>query len=358
MNAHLLGAWRDGNAERLSNEGTLWTKFKLRVHAVHGDAVDGQVTAIQQQPLGVVRRFNGVRGSGRDLPGVEVHLRVPIQVGGDGFFRFAVAVVVGGAFHVGDELRFGRRAVRCSCAAHSQKEHGPSQEACSGHECELRPSRYQRSLQHLRAESVLDLTMACHGSTAKHDHEGAQGSFDQHGRHQAHQGVRKRNLHGNDASLPQQTQPKNDGMPEEKEQGRGAVAHPVHLLSRPTGHQRRHGKGKQEACGASREVRPSRSSVGKHRQPEAARHQVQEHGTGAHLPAPQHAPQHHQKALWRDGKLPLERPNLRRQPSHDQPSSQDQYKRVEAPGMGQMKVLSEHGTDVSGPDVLLARRPN
>ena len=74
---------------------------------------------------------NLVRGGGGDLALVEVNLGVPLQMRGDGFFRFAEAVVVGGAFHVGDELGFlGGRAFQVPNNRRQPRSKAARKEAC------------------------------------------------------------------------------------------------------------------------------------------------------------------------------------------------------------------------------------
>ena len=121
--ADLLRAACHRDAQRLSQEGAHRSQFERSVLAVHRHAVNGQVAAIEQQAFCVLRRLDLVGGCGGDLALVKINLGVPLQMRGDGFFWLAKAVVVGGAFHVGDELGFlGGSHFRCRTTDGNQKQ--------------------------------------------------------------------------------------------------------------------------------------------------------------------------------------------------------------------------------------------
>ena len=121
--ADFLGAARHRDAQRLSQEGAHRSQFERSVLAVHCHVVNGEVAAIEQQARCVFRRLDLVGGCGGDLTLVKINLGVPLQMRGDGFVWLAEAVVVGGAFHVGDELGFlGGSHFRCRTTDGNQKQ--------------------------------------------------------------------------------------------------------------------------------------------------------------------------------------------------------------------------------------------
>ena len=94
--------------EGLSDEALGWTQFKVHGLAVHAHRLDGQVGAIEDDALGVFGCLDVVRRGRRDDAGVKIDGGVPVQVGDNRLIGSAVAVVVGGSFHVKNGLGFGR----------------------------------------------------------------------------------------------------------------------------------------------------------------------------------------------------------------------------------------------------------
>ena len=135
--ADLLGAACHRDAQRLSQKRSHWREFERSFLAVDGHAVNGQVATIEQQAFCVLRRLDLVGGRGGDLALVEINPGVPLQMRGDGFVWLAEAVVVGGAFHVGDELGFlGVRRFRCRTTDGNQKQ-APHEGFEHVHGCDL-----------------------------------------------------------------------------------------------------------------------------------------------------------------------------------------------------------------------------
>ena len=88
-------------------------------------------------PSTVTLCLDSVGGRGGDLALVEINPGVPLQMRGDGFVWLAEAVVIGGAFHVGDELGFLEvRRFRCRTTDGNQKQ-APQEGFEHVHGCDL-----------------------------------------------------------------------------------------------------------------------------------------------------------------------------------------------------------------------------
>ena len=107
FHADLFALRSDGDRQRLPNEWLFWSQLGSNRLAVNSHTLNGQISAVQHQALRIGGDLNVIRRCGVDFPLLKVHLGIPMKVGGDRLIRSAVAVVVGGSFHVCDKLRFG-----------------------------------------------------------------------------------------------------------------------------------------------------------------------------------------------------------------------------------------------------------
>ena len=107
VDADLLAVGVYRKAERLPDVLFCGTHLEINGLSVYANRLDVEVSAIENDAFGIVGSFDVVGGRSRDHTRVKIDSGIPIEVRDNGFFWPAVAVVIGGSFHVKDGLGFG-----------------------------------------------------------------------------------------------------------------------------------------------------------------------------------------------------------------------------------------------------------